>query len=456
MIPCRPILVAISVLCLAPAAIAFDPPEGDEPPARVIIRVNRHEEVRGHVELEDRDIIVIRGPGGSVQSFTKSRVAAIVRLVEPKPGQEGVVILRNGQRRRGVIIEDTFDHVTIEVEGIRSKLVRDVVDYVVLEPTFEERYAQYKKTLKANQPQLHLELCRWLLTERHYELARQELEALLADNELAEARRLLKIVEAQIALLPGTPPVSTRPAPDDRPERHVELADENLLTHEDVNLIRVYEIDFVHPPKVVVRPETVRALIEGYGTTKLIPTDPRERAALYRADPLEIVRLLFELRARELYPQVEVVNEPRALNLFRQRVHNAWLVKNCATSRCHSGPEPGRFFLHRQRYKDERVRYTNLLLLERLEVDPIWPLVNYEEPSMSLVIQYGLPRHLARKPHPDVKGWKPVFNNLNSRLLRESVGWIEAMMRPRPAYPVQLELPPASGPGTPETPPTGR
>jgi hypothetical protein len=446
-------LVAMALACLltpgrsAPAQAAD--PSAEETPARVIVYASRHDEVRGVVELEDEDIIVIRKPGGSVQSFTKSRVRRIVRLVDPRPGQTGVVILRDGQQRRGVIIEDDFDHVIVEIEGIRSKLVREVVDYVVLEPTFEERYAQYKAALKPNQLDLHLELCRWLLAERRYTLARRELEALLAEAEdrpaptaatleiVAEARHLLKIVEAQIALLkPATPSVPLPGEPDETP-----LDEKALISHEDVNLIRVYEIDFDHPPKVAVDPDTVRLLIERYGTSELIPTEPRERAQLHRADPLDIVRLMFELRSRDLYPHVEVLTEPRALNLFRQRVHNAWLVKNCATSRCHGNPEPGGFFLHRRRYKDERVRYTNLLLLERLEVDPVWPLVNYEEPVMSLVIQHGLPRHLARLPHPDVEGWRPVFVDLDSRLLQESVSWIDAMMRPRPIYPVELTLP---------------
>ncbi len=185
-----------------------------------------------------------------------------------------------------------------------------------------------------------------------------------------------------------------------------------------------------------------------------VPASERERRALYRADSIEIVELLFTLKARDLYPQVKVITEPYALNLFRRRVHNAWLLNSCATARCHGGVEAGRFFLHRRRHKDERVRYTNLLILERLEVDPDWPLVNYDEPMMSLIVQYGLPRHLARRPHPDVSGWKPVFGRGGQRMLRDTVTWIESMMQPRPDYPVDYQPPqlgklnePDTGPG---------
>ena len=48
--------------------------------------------------------------------------------------------------------------------------------------------------------------------------------------------------------------------------------------------------------------------------------------------PLDIVRLMFELRARDLYGQIQVNSEPYSMNLFRQRVHDTWLMNNCATS----------------------------------------------------------------------------------------------------------------------------
>ena len=124
------------------------------------------------------------------------------------------------------------------------------------------------------------------------------------------------------------------------------------------------------------------------------------------------------------------------------RVHNAWLINNCANSRCHGGPNAGRFFLHRKGFKDDRVRYTNLLILDRLELDPQWPLINYLAPTDSLVLQYAMSRDVARKPHPDVRGWRPVFTRGNRRLLEDAVAWIQSMMHePRPEYPVDYDPP---------------
>ncbi len=432
----------------APEAPAATPTAGDEnPKPRVIVRVSRNREVPGYLALEEDDVIVVRTLTGVIESFPVARILEVVRLVDPAPGQHGVVYLRDGQEQRGVIIEDGFDQVVLEIEGIRTALRRPQVDRVVLEPTFQERYDRYKASIPAKALKQHLELCRWLIRERRWELAQRELKELLAAQPDPEAQHLLVVVEAQLALKPAPTP----PAPDGVPAPGDELVDERLLvTRDDVNLIRVYEIDFERPPRLAVSTDTIKALIEKYGASSLVPSTKDGRDALFRAEPIDIVRLMFELRSRDLYPQVQVLSEPYSLNLFRRRVHDTWLINNCATSRCHGGEEAGRLFLYRRNAKDDRVRYTNLLILERLSLDPEWPLINYEDPARSLIIQYGLPREAARKPHPDVPGWKPAF--ARPQLSADTVSWIQAMMKPRPEYPVAF-TPPLVEPAAPLPPP---
>ena len=215
-----------------------------------MVTVTRTLEVKGFVEFEDHDVIVLRTVKGDLESFPKARVLRIVRLVNPQPGQKGVVILRNGQVRAGVIIEDTFDHVLIEIEGIRARLARTAVDHVRLEPTFEERYARLKSNLKPNMDEGHLSLCQWLMEQRRYELARDELQALLEHSDMPQAYRLLKIVNAQIALLekpePSSAPdarngsESTDPQDDAGPVHGADLLPDEIISSEDVNIINAY------------------------------------------------------------------------------------------------------------------------------------------------------------------------------------------------------------------------
>ena len=422
-----------------------------EKPQRVILFVNRNRTVHGFLELEDDEVIVVRTPEGALESFAKARVLEIIPLVEPRRGQKGVVVLRNGRIQEGIIIEDAFDYVLMEIQGIRSRLKRPVVHHVILEPSFQQKYEAYRAAIGPDMRRERIDLCRWLISQRRYELAEKEILEALREKETPEARQLLAIVQAQLAL--GTPPQADEDdegssvGEESGQEREAgtvtekDLLPTKILTRADVNMIQVYEIDFQRPPKVTVTPDTIRQLIKTYGTNKLIPADQTGRTGMFRADPIDITRLMFDLRARELYDQIEVLSEPYALNHFRQRVHNTWLMNNCATSRCHGGVHAGRFFLHRRGYKDERVRYTNLLILERLDLGSEWPLINYDNPEMSLIVQHGLPRDQARLPHPDVKGWKPVFRQSFPRMWRDALTWIRSMMQPRPDYPVEYEPP---------------
>ena len=444
----------LSLLLLA--GMADDPPATTSAPVeqRVILIVNRNKELPGYLVSETDQEIVIRTRQGEVQTHPRTRVLHVVRLVDPAPGQTGLVILRTGETRDGIIIEDNFDFVLMEIKGIRARLSRESVSHVVLEASFEEKYEQAKAAIAPENHEGLLVLCRWLMDEQRYDLARTELLSLLEKTEMPEARKLLTTVEAQLALEKpretADDTATSQPNDGENPEEPhkrtgpvypADILPGTILTSDDVNIIRVYEIDFDRPPKVVVPADTIRALIENYGTTKLIPASQTGRTAMFRADPLDIVRVMFELRARELYPQIEVKTEPYALNLFRQRVHDTWLMNNCASTRCHGGVEGAPFFLHARNYKDDRVRYTNLLILERLQLDPAWPLINYDKPDDSLILQYGLPRESARKPHPKVPNWKPAFTDTQHKLWQGSIEWIRAMMVPRPAYPVEYEPP---------------
>ncbi|MFM8818348.1 MAG: hypothetical protein ACKOHI_10850, partial [Phycisphaerales bacterium] len=68
--------------------------------------------------------------------------------------------------------------------------------------------------------------------------------------------------------------------------------------------------------------EGIRQLILRYGSSDLIPASSEERNLLYTKPAIEVVRLMFSLRARDLYRYVQVDEDPESLALFRTRVHN--------------------------------------------------------------------------------------------------------------------------------------
>ncbi len=425
-----------------PAAPEPAPPP---PPQRVHLIIDRNTEVGGRLVRESPDEIVIER-NGKEEVHPKARILTIVPLVEPAPGQQGTVRLRDGTTYQGEVLADEYAGVRMRIAGIDSWYPRDSVLQVVLEDSDAVKYERFREAIPAADHVRRLAMCRWLFERRMYTECLTELDALLADFDIGDARRLRRTVLAQIALEQpssgendgGFGETDPDPARGTVPLR--DLLPQRILSADDVNLIRVFEIDFRRPPRITIEPETIRTLIEEYAAHPAVPATSEGRTRMFRADPVDLVRLMFELKARDLYPQIEVESEPYALNLFRQRVHDAWLIGNCATSRCHGGLEGGRFFLHNRNSRDERVRFTNLLILLQ-STWPERPLVDFDRPLDSLVIQHALPRTQARFPHPDVPGWKPVFTSANQRLLADSLRWIESMYQPRPTYPVDYEPP---------------
>ena len=461
----------------ATTAAPATPAPAAEPPRQVWIFIDRWKEFGGTVTA-DTDLDITVYDGHETRTFRKAKVLDVIEIVHPKPGQRGLVQLRDGTVVRGEIIRDTLEEVEFKVDTVQGKLPRSQVYRVVLEMDFDARYARIKASISPEEHGRRLGLARWLTDQGRLDLAITELEALLRDADIEEARDMLRDVNARVKLAqavevnkrsrakpapeagntapkPGTAPgadpatgpartgdskgAATAEAPKGPPTSR-EMLPKDLLSNADVNLVRVYEIDFKDPPRMTVSPEGVRQLILRYGASALVPADSQARNALYSKSGTELAHLLFDLKARDLYGYIEVDEDPASIAKFRTRVHNSWLIGNCATSRCHGGVDAGRFFLYTGNAKDQRIRYTNLLTLLNFKVDGK-PMVNFEDPPNSLLIQYALPRTTARYPHPDVKGWKPVFNNSTPQLMQDTLDWIRSMYQPRPEYPVKY-IPP--------------
>ncbi len=449
-------------------------PAGSEPPRQVWLFVDRWKEFGGTVVHEDHDEIVVVGPLGERREYNKTKLLDIVDIVRPAPGQRGLIQLRDGSIVRGEILKDSLEEVEFRVDTVVGRLPREKVYRVVLEQDFDTRYRRLKDSIAPEEHGRRIALARWLAEQDRLDLAQQELEALLRDADSETARDVLREVKARAELkrsieesrrkgnaatgggteagpdaaAPGREGSAAPAGPGDRTPSNRDLRPSKLVSDEDVNIVRVYEIDFKDPPRLKVDPEGIRQLVLRYGSSDLIPASAEQRNLLFSKPDAEIARLMFDLRARDLYKFITVSEDPASLARFRTRVHNSWLLTNCATSRCHGGVQAGRFFLHTGESTDVRIRYTNLLTLLEFEVDGK-RLVDFEDPPDSLLVQYATQRNLARYPHPDVKGWKPVFSKSTPQLMSETLEWIRGMHQPRPEYPVDFELPKLDAPDRP-------
>jgi hypothetical protein len=402
-------------------------------PTRCIIHYDGQHRLCGTLLGTDEKSVQIEGEDGETHVIPIPRIVGIEYLLELPAPTEGIVELIDGRQLRGLLKHDSCDTVEIMMHGVPIDIKRTRISRVwTIEPV-EERYETLKLSMPIERAGAHLALCRWLIAEKAWNLAVPELEAHIAAHRSAQAVRMLRVARAHQHLS------SSNSDKKDGPRSSKTDTPTGLQPVEKaaVNLIRVYELDLNDPPPLRISGETRQAFLDAYNTSTLLPQTDEGRAALMASEPLDILKLMFAHRAREFYGRVEVLNEPVAIRRFRQSVHDLWLIPRCGNTACHGGPDAGRFQLVTGNPLDDRIRTSNLLILDDLVLDG-QPLINWNEPIQSTLIQYALPRTKAARPHPAVSGWRPAMDATQSVSALGTVNWIKSMMRsPRPIYPIE-------------------
>lgn len=379
--------------------------------------------------------------------------------VETKPvtanegPREVVLSLRGGREVSGVMVREDEKTITLRIEAIETSFEKSSLTGMRELPPVLERYVTMRSLLSDDDLDGRVLLVEWLRSREMYQLALFEVNAVLdKDPRHGRARELKLWLDLQVGLT-GTRPISEQPGGADADAKATYLARQRaknefpLLTPDQINLLKVYEVDLRNPPPLLIKRGTIEQLIRMFPESPLIPATPEGREALMRRTPEQLLELMFRLQARELYGQVIVRGHPTSLERFRDQVHGRWLINTCATAQCHGGGEAGRLWLYdRKPFSDETV-YTNFLILERFRLSDGTPLLNYSEPARSPLLQMGLPSDLSVYPHPEAqrtrgsRGWRPVFRTSEDKRFQEAVGWLSTMYRPRPEYPIEYEPP---------------
>jgi len=403
-------------------------------------------------------------------------LAGIVSLVAPEPqhvrllsvahqddaapeGRPCFVRFPNGLAIFGTLVTESDRTVTLRFGGDVAIFERAILDEVEPDPEVLDRYAELRAALNDDDPVQLLRLAEWLFNRRLFEQAEAELALVAAvDPGNPDAGRLKLLIENQRLLDYGAarrlagdqtpePPDPQGPQePDPRAPGQVPL-----LGPDQINLLKIYEIDLDNPPRLRVERADVEQFLEQYAGDERIPSTPEARQALLRKPAVEILELMFRLRARDHYNSVRVLGLPGSLETFRDDIHAGWLQNRCATNRCHGGESAGRLWLATQRPRTERTALTNFLILDRFTLADGTPLIDWDIPERSPLLQMGMARDRSRNPHPEVvvpaleRGWRPVFQSEEDRQFELAVGWIESMYRPRPEYPITYEPPVPSG-----------
>jgi hypothetical protein len=280
--------------------------------------------------------------------------------------------------------------------------------------------------------------------ENLFELALSELQDL--QTRFPDDQRVAKLIPiVQVRL--DQRQLSTDPSPagdkDGRPDKSGKKRSPaergwpaNRLTQEQVNLIRVFEIDLKEKPGVVLPTKVIDELFKYYEQDHVLTdADRREFKSLKGWRQLEH---MFSLvpdypQVRSLYKDVKVRDEPPAMLTFRTRIHLNYVLNYCGTVGCHGGSEGGDLQLFRERPTHVATIYTNFFMLDSYKTKSRHEMIDREVPEKSLLIQYAQPSADALEPHPEVEGWTPLLrsrpDNRRNQRAQIVIDWIKSLQK---------------------------
>lgn len=245
--------------------------------------------------------------------------------------RECVITLQSGRTITGELIREDSREVVIGINGIETTFLRKNVSNVVILPPVPERYKQLRASVDDGDIDARLALVEWLRARRAYSLAITELESILLLEPKNPRARLLhtwlkeydKLAEQREddgdeesqnpdqdnEELQGTP---EKP---EEPQYQIRRNARPLLTPEQINLMKVYEIDLRDPPKMRISDDTMLKLMREF-PDRFSPNE-NERARVLDLPNVEKLKLIFSLRARDLYNEIEVLENPQSLDRFK-------------------------------------------------------------------------------------------------------------------------------------------
>ena len=380
-------------------------------------------------------------------------------LMAQEATQRARVLMTNGRAIEGELVDRDADEVTLRIAGITTRIPTDQVERVEMVLSMREQLLEQRAVIEDDDLAARFDLARQMAAAGELELARDELEAIRRAAPRDErVRAMLTQVEQRIRLRqdapstgdPATPAPTprngtTRPAPppeggDGGGEQDPGAQRMNRLTTDDINKIRVWEIDLGSQPRVRVPQETLDQLFERYADDPDVPKGMAEQAVLRRAPGHEQLEAIFQARAQDLYDQVQVLEDPPAMQAWRTNVHATYVLSYCASPSCHGGETDAMKALPLLRDRDLTGAYTNFYILQNfqnaqgdmIERDPA-------RLAQSLLLQYGLPQDTAQFRHPVVKGWRPFFARTDDRRYQQYLDSLAMLWNPAPKYGVTYD-----------------
>ncbi len=319
------------------------------------------------------------------------------------PPERVIVFCRDGRRVEGRFIRQDPSEIVLEIAGIETAFSMSEVLRVDPVPPVSEHYRMLRAVIADDDTEQLLLLVDWLRDREAYSLALVELAHILTVDPANTDAQTLKLQVESLVQLKAEALAQRSESDPAEPREHrasPQRPEFPVLTPDQINLLKVYEVNLDDPPRMTVDRETIRDLIATHAGHELIPQSREAQAALERRPAAYILELMFRLKARDFYNRVRVEGEPEAFRRFRDEVHRPWLVNSCASTACHGGQQSGRLWLTNTSQNAERTIYTNFLILDRYRLPDGAPLINYERRPRAPAPDGPAPRGQPLPPPP--------------------------------------------------------
>lgn len=406
------------------------------------------------------------------RTFVATLAALLVLALSGQAvAREATVTLKDGRTLKGEVAEDTNQSITLVISNIKNTFPRDQVKSVEYLKTVDEEYAERRAKIEDANLTERYKLAGWAYQKKAYALAKKELDDLVTrdpsnpDYKFMRDVVIAKLKDEAKPVTPVTPDPATpvNPADPVKPPAATGNLPTKKLDQKMMNKLRVFELDLgVKPePKVFIPRDVLEKFAKEFANDADFQAAAKDAGKFRAMKPLEQLNVLFAVRARGYYEEVQVKDDPPAIREFRN-VHKNYVMPYCATAECHGGPKAGALFLFNNPPGGEDTLHTNLYILSTFQTKEAY-MIDRDYPGKSLLVQYGMPRDKTTTPHPEVAGWQPKILPIEKdRTHLMLTQWIGMLLRPVPDYELGYTIPklpsspkkPAAAPVTPPPAPT--
>lgn len=367
-----------------------------------------------------------------------------------------VVTTNDGRTYRGEVLTDNETGVTLSIAGVPTPIARGDIRDVKFQLSPGEEFRQRRAELADDDLEGRYKLARWLFEAKAYEIASVELADMRKQfPDEGRVEQLAELVNARLKIQRAAeqeknnppapkpdPPKPQMPGNSDPLPVDVNPEKAEKLTDEQINAIKVYEIDFDSrpPPQVFFERDVIAQFINEYQDQSADLRGLNNQRRFRTVPGAEQLRFMMSLRAREYYPLADVRNDPPAMMNFKRFVHRQYVINFCATTDCHGEKPNGGLRLFQDRPTSDATVYTNFYILHRWNRGEGF-MIDRERPRDSYLYQYGLPQADAVMRHPDVPGLTPRIRSRNEPVAEALVDWINLLYKPTPDYPIDYTPP---------------